>query len=80
MTAQKLVATDTIHAIPVSLLAGVGYLTLGLVDLELLGLLLIGSIPAAVASSFLLKHLPSDVVKYTLALALLAASTKMIVA
>jgi len=80
MTAQKLVATDTIHAIPVSLLAGVGYLTLGLVDLELLGLLLIGSIPAAAASSFLLKHLPSDVVKYTLELALLAASTKMIVA
>lgn len=37
MHAQKLIATDTIHAIPVSLLGGLSYLILGFTDLKMLG-------------------------------------------
>ena len=56
MTAHKLVATDTIHAIPVSLIAGFSYLLLGFVDLTLLGYLIAGSIPAALLGSKLMNQ------------------------
>jgi len=47
-----MIATDTIHAIPVSLLGGLSYLLLGLTDLKIRGLLIIGSIPAALIGDF----------------------------
>jgi uncharacterized membrane protein YfcA len=78
MTPQKLVATDTIHAIPVSLIAGASYLALGFVDQTLLGLLLIGSIPSALIASKLMNKLPSHAIKTILGVALLAAGTKLL--
>ena len=77
MTPQKLVATDTIHAIPVSLIAGASYLAMGFVDLKLLGLLLIGSIPAALVASKLMNTLPTEIIKITLGVALLVAGLKL---
>ena len=77
MTPQKLVATDTIHAIPVSLIAGASYLAMGYVDSKLLGLLLIGSIPAALVASKLMNTLPTEIIKTTLGVALLAAGLKL---
>jgi uncharacterized membrane protein YfcA len=79
MTPQKLVATDTIHAIPVSLIAGASYLALGFVDLTLLGLLLIGSIPSALLASKMMNRLPSHAIKTLLGGALLAAGIKLII-
>lgn len=80
MTPQRLVATDTIHAIPVSLIAGASYLAMGFVDLKLLGLLLIGSIPAALIASKLINTLPTSIIKITLGLALFAAGLKLMLA
>ena len=67
MQAQKLIATDTIHAIPVSLLGGLSYLILGLTDLQMLGLLLIGSIPAALLGGVLVAKLPVKTTRLVLA-------------
>ncbi|MDA9368503.1 sulfite exporter TauE/SafE family protein [Flavobacteriaceae bacterium] len=78
MTAHKLVATDTIHAIPVSLIAGFSYLLLGFVDLTLLGYLLAGSIPAALLGSKLMNHLPQQTIKLLLGSALLIAGLKIL--
>lgn len=52
MQAQKMIATDTIHGIPASLLGGLSYLLFGLTDLKIFGLSLIGSIPAILIGSF----------------------------
>lgn len=79
MQAQKLIATDTIHAIPVSLLGGLSYLILGLTDLQMLGLLLIGSIPAALLGGMLVAQLPVKTTRGILAFALTAASIKLLI-
>lgn len=78
MTAPKLVATDTIHAIPVSLLGGISYLLLGQTDIELLCWLVVGSIPAAIIGSQLAAKAPSNVIKTILAFVLLGAGYKLI--
>lgn len=78
MVPRKLVATDTIHAIPLSLIAGAGYLLLGHADLKLLALLLLGSVPAALIASQSLKYMNVDLVKAILAAALIVAGTKLL--
>ena len=78
MTPAKLVATDTLHAIPVSLIAGIGYLITGFTDLTLLGFLLLGSIPAAYIGSRFTYRLPSEVLKVILACVLILSGMKLI--
>jgi uncharacterized membrane protein YfcA len=79
MEPKKLVATDTIHAIPISLLGGLGYLAMNQTNIQLLGLLLAGSIPAVLLGTRLLKKAPPELIKKILGIALLAASLKLIV-
>jgi hypothetical protein len=43
--ATKLVGTEIAHAVPLTLVAGLGHATMGNLDLGLLGQLLIGSLP-----------------------------------
>ena len=78
MEPRKLVATDTVHAVPVSLLAGIGYLLIGNTDLALLGLLLIGSIPAVLLGAQFLKATPSNYIRQVLGLVLLTAASKLL--
>ena len=79
MKAQKLIPTDTIHTIPVSLLGGLSYLVLGLTGLKVLRLLLFGSIPMAVVGGRLLARLPVKLTWQELATVLLVASLKLLV-
>jgi uncharacterized protein len=51
LTPDKLVGTDIAHAIPLALLAGLGYLIAGHVNYHLLASLLLGSVPAALLGS-----------------------------
>lgn len=51
LTPAKLVGTDIAHAIPLTLVAGLGHLTLGNIDFALLGSLLAGSIPGVLLGS-----------------------------
>lgn len=78
MQPKTLVATDTIHAIPVSLIGGLSFLIMGYTNLEVLGLLLTGSIPMALLGSSLIKKIPVNAVKLILALALFLAGLKLI--
>lgn len=77
MEPKKLVATDTVHAIPVSLLAGLGYLAMNQTDLELLVSLLAGSIPAVLIGTRLLTEAPPELIKRILSIALIGASFKL---
>ena len=51
LTPAKLVGTDIAHAIPLTLVAGLGHWHLGNVDFALLGMLLVGSIPGIIVGS-----------------------------
>ncbi len=78
MESQKLIGSDTIHAIPVSLVAGFGFLSMGLVNSDMLIMLLIGSIPGAFIGSTYIKGLQPDAVKIILSIVLIAVGIKIV--
>ena len=71
---HRLVGTDLVHAIPVALLGGAGYAIAGLLDANLLGLMLLGAIPGSIAGSFSSLKLKRDMLRPVLATALLVAA------
>ncbi len=79
MTPHRLVATDIVHAIPLAVVAGLGYLFAGMVDWWMLAGLLVGSIPTVLLGSLLAGRIPGRAVQLALALVLLAAGVKVLV-
>jgi len=78
MTAQRLVGTDIVHAVPLTVVAGLGHLIMGNVDWGLLGSLLVGSVPGIVLGSLLATRLSAGILRPILALVLAATGLKMI--
>ena len=79
MTPHRLVATDIVHAIPLALVAGLGYLFAGMVDWNMLLSLLVGSIPAVVLGSLLSGKMSGRWVQVALALVLVVAGVKVLI-
>jgi len=75
---QKLVGTDIVHAIPLTLLAGLGYANQGHVDLSLLGALLLGSIPGFVVGALLSHRVSSNTVRNGVAVMIVIVGAKML--
>jgi uncharacterized membrane protein YfcA len=78
MTAKKLVGTDIVHAVPLTVVAGIGHLVMGNVDAMLLGTLLVGSIPGIIIGSVLATRLSGGYLRPILALVLCAVGIKML--
>jgi uncharacterized protein len=78
LTPARLIATDIVHAIPLALFAGLGHLMVGHVDFELLGWLLLGSIPGVFIGAKLSSRLPARVLRIALALVLCAVAIKLL--
>lgn len=78
MTPHRLVATDIMHAIPLAVVAGLGYLFAGMVDWWMLASLLMGSIPAVLLGSLLAGKLAGRWIQIGLALVLLVAGIKVL--
>ena len=76
MTPHRLVATDIVHAIPLAMAAGLGYLFAGMVDWKMLASLLVGSIPAIIVGSLLSRKVSGRWIQVLLALVLVAAGVK----
>lgn len=66
------------HAIPLAVIAGLGYLFAGLVDLMMLASLLLGSIPAIALGSLLAARAPGRLIQVLLAIVLIAACAKLL--
>jgi uncharacterized protein len=79
LTASKLVATDVAHALPLTLVAGLGHASLGHVNLAVLGSLLLGSIPGVLIGSRLAVRLPEVVVRSLIAVMLLASGLRIFI-
>jgi uncharacterized protein len=80
MTPARLVGTDIVHAIPLTMLAGAGHLAMGNVDLSLLGGLLLGSIPGVVLGATLSAKVPQGVLRGSIAAVLVVVASKLVYA
>lgn len=76
MTARNIVGTDLAHAVPLTLVAGLGHVFLGNIDYSLLAALLIGSIPAIYVGTHVASFVPNKVLQPVLATALMGFGVK----
>ena len=74
----RLVGTDIAHAVPLTLLAGIGHWYLGGIDWILLVSLLVGSLPGIAIGSQLATHVPDRVLRPILGTALVAVGARLI--
>jgi uncharacterized membrane protein YfcA len=58
LATPRLVGTEIAHAVPLTLVAGLGHATMGNLDLSLLGQLLMGSLPGIFIGSMLSEKVP----------------------
>ncbi len=79
MTPHRLIATDIVHAVPLAVVAGLGYLFAGMVDWWMLASLLVGSIPTVLIGSLLAGKISGRAIQIALAALLAAAGIKVLV-
>jgi len=77
MVPKKLVGTDTIHAIPIALIAGIGYTSFGYLDTNTLFWLLLGSLPGSLIGAYLTNKIRPHWVKVFLGIAITASGLKI---
>jgi uncharacterized protein len=80
LTPDRLVATDIAHALPITLIAGLGHAFLGHVNFNVLGALLLGSIPGILIASRITLHLPARITRILIALMLGTISERLLFA
>jgi uncharacterized protein len=73
-----IVGSDIAHAVPLTLVAGVGHWWLGSVDWPLLGGLLSGSIPGIIVGSYLAVRVPELVLRPILAVTLVIIGGRLV--
>jgi uncharacterized membrane protein YfcA len=74
-----IVGSDIAHAVPLTLVAGVGHWWLGTVDWRLLGALLTGAIPGIVVGSYLAPRVPEFVLRPILAIVLCVVGGRLVI-
>ena len=78
MATTKVVGSDIAHAVPLTLVAGLGHASLGNVDWTLLVSLLIGSLPGVVIGSVLTSRLPEKLIRSILVTLLVAVGGRLV--
>jgi uncharacterized protein len=73
----RLVGSDIAHAVPLTLVAGIGHWAMGAVDWHLMGVLLIGSLPGIVIGSYLAVRVPETALRLMLATVLIIVAGKL---
>ena len=73
----QIVGTDIAHAVPLTLIAGLGHAALGTVNYGLLGSLLLGSLPGIYLGSHLGIKIPDHVLRPILATMLTIIGVKL---
>lgn len=79
LNGPHLVATDIVHAVPLALVASIGYLGSQSINWSLLAQLLVGSIPGVLIGSLLVHRLPERLIQWLLATVLTASAWKLII-
>ncbi|WP_295558416.1 sulfite exporter TauE/SafE family protein [uncultured Hyphomicrobium sp.] len=74
---RHLIGTDIVHAVPLTLVSGLGHLSMGNTNFTLLGLLLVGSLPGIAIGSRLTGRLPDKLLRAALAAILVFAAYQL---
>ena len=74
----RIVAADIAHAVPLTLVAGLGHASIGSVDWLLLAKLLAGSLPGIYLGTYLMHKTPDRVIRSLLSVLLAYAGAKLI--
>jgi len=77
LPAARLVGSDIAHAVPLTLIAGLGHWLIGSVDLHLLASLLVGSVPGIIIGSLIATRVPDRVLRPILASTLALVGSKL---
>jgi uncharacterized protein len=77
LPAVKIVGSDIAHAVPLTLVAGLGHWALGSFDAQVFGLLILGSVPGIVLGSYAAVRLPEPALRLVLAATLLVVAAKL---
>ena len=80
LSTARIVGTDIAHAVPLTLVAGLGHWLLGSVDLLIIGSLLLGSVPGVVAGSLIAPKVPDGVLRPILAAVLAIVGIRLLLA
>jgi uncharacterized protein len=67
----RIVASDIAHAVPLTLVAGIGHWATGEIDWHLMGVLLVGSLPGIIIGSYLAHRVPEAALRLVLAATLI---------
>jgi uncharacterized membrane protein YfcA len=76
----RIAGSDIAHAVPLTLIAGIGHWFMGSVDLTLMLALLAGSIPGIIVGSLLATRSSDSVLRPILAITLLVSAVKLLTA
>jgi hypothetical protein len=67
----RIVGSDIAHAVPLTLVAGIGHWATGAIDWHLVGVLLVGSLPGIVIGSYCAHRVPETALRLVLAATLI---------
>jgi hypothetical protein len=73
----RIVGSDIAHAVPLTLVAGVGHWFLGSINFDVLASLLVGSIPGILIGSYAAPRIPEPALRVVLAVTLILVATKL---
>jgi uncharacterized membrane protein YfcA len=76
----KIAGSDIAHAVPLTLVAGMGHLMTGGIDITVLVSLLLGSLPGIMLASLFAPRLPDTALRLTLAATLMLVALRLLVA
>lgn len=79
LRARQIVGTDIVHAVPLTLLSGLGHLSIGNIDYTILAALLVGSLPGIMIGSRLTSTFPDWLLRGVLSI-VLASSAYLVIA
>ncbi len=73
----RIVGSDIVHAVPLTLVAGIGHWFLGSIDWQVFTALILGSVPGILIGSYAASRVPEAALRVVLALTLIAVATKL---
>jgi uncharacterized membrane protein YfcA len=75
---REIVGSDIVHAVPLTLIGGMGYWAIGEINWTMLGTLLVGSIPGIVVGSLIAPRVHERVIRLVLAATLVIVAWKLV--